>query len=148
MQTTDLAIQRRSGDGLAGVGWTLSAGQSSITRCPKTFASGFRERATDSRVQQTDGVQFTTADQLCLDGQKLEVVGGRNGFGGSEYRTESDAHAKIVAEGVTTADLDRIVDENWDPPVTMGVRLVSIVDDDVQHAGQAWYLRGLFERSR
>jgi hypothetical protein len=30
----------------------------------------------------------------------------------------------------------------------MGVRLVSIVDDDVQHAGQAWYLRGLFERLR
>jgi hypothetical protein len=41
------------------------------------------------------------------------------------------------------ADLDRIVDERWDPPVTLGVRLVSVLDDDVQHAGQAAYVRGL-----
>jgi uncharacterized damage-inducible protein DinB len=41
------------------------------------------------------------------------------------------------------ADLDRVVDDAWDPPVTLGVRLVSIVDDDVQHAGQAAYVRGL-----
>jgi len=41
------------------------------------------------------------------------------------------------------ADLDRIVDNRWDPPVTLGVRLVSVIDDDAQHAGQAAYLRGL-----
>ena len=40
-------------------------------------------------------------------------------------------------------DLDRVVDDAWDPPVTLGVRLVSILDDDVQHAGQAAYVRGL-----
>ncbi|GAB3957395.1 mycothiol transferase [Micromonospora vulcania] len=45
--------------------------------------------------------------------------------------------------GLKPADLDQIVDESWDPPVTLGVRLVSIVDDDVQHAGQAAYVRGL-----
>ncbi|GAA0798136.1 mycothiol transferase [Spirilliplanes yamanashiensis] len=45
--------------------------------------------------------------------------------------------------GLTAADLDRVVDEAWDPPVTLGVRLVSILDDDVQHAGQAAYVRGL-----
>jgi hypothetical protein len=44
---------------------------------------------------------------------------------------------------LTPADLHRIVDERWDPPVTMLVRLVSIADDDIQHAGQAAYLRGL-----
>jgi hypothetical protein len=41
------------------------------------------------------------------------------------------------------ADLDRVVDKRWDPPVTLGVRLVSVIDDDAQHAGQAAYLRGL-----
>jgi len=41
--------------------------------------------------------------------------------------------------------LDRIVDRRWDPPVTLGVRLVSIVDDDIQHAGQAAYVRGLLD---
>jgi hypothetical protein len=40
-------------------------------------------------------------------------------------------------------DLDRIVDTRWDPPVTLGVRLVSIADDCLQHAGQAAYVRGL-----
>lgn len=44
---------------------------------------------------------------------------------------------------VSEADLDDIVDESWDPPVTRGVRLVSVVDDDAQHVGQAAYLRGL-----
>ncbi|GAA1417707.1 mycothiol transferase [Agrococcus citreus] len=44
---------------------------------------------------------------------------------------------------LTDADLDRVVDDAWDPPVTLGVRLVSIIDDDVQHAGQAAYARGL-----
>ena len=56
------------------------------------------------------------------------------------------------ADGVTyKVDLtrpagDRVVDRRWDPPVTLGVRLVSIADDDIQHAGQAAYLRGLLER--
>ena len=44
------------------------------------------------------------------------------------------------------ADLDRIVDRRWDPPVTLGVRLVSVIDDDAQHVGQAAFVRGLLER--
>ena len=40
-------------------------------------------------------------------------------------------------------DLDAIVDRRWDPPVTLGVRLISIADDDLQHSGQAGYVRGL-----
>lgn len=47
-------------------------------------------------------------------------------------------------ETLQPADLDRIVDRRWDPPVTLGVRLVSVADDSLQHAGQAAYLRGLF----
>jgi hypothetical protein len=49
--------------------------------------------------------------------------------------------------GLRDADLDQIVDERWDPPVTLGVRLVSVLSDDVQHVGQAAYLRGLALRS-
>ncbi|MEU5789008.1 DUF664 domain-containing protein [Micromonospora purpureochromogenes] len=45
--------------------------------------------------------------------------------------------------GLRPADLDRVVDEAWDPPVTLGVRLVSVADDGLQHAGQAGYVRGL-----
>ncbi len=49
-------------------------------------------------------------------------------------------------QGLAGADLDRVVDKAWDPPVTLGVRLVSVISDDLQHAGQAAYLRGIIER--
>ena len=45
--------------------------------------------------------------------------------------------------GLAPEDLDRVVDRHWDPPVTLGVRLVSVVNDDTQHLGQAAYARGL-----
>lgn len=50
--------------------------------------------------------------------------------------------------GLDDADLDRVVDERWDPPVTLGVRLVSVIADDLQHAGQAAFVRGLVTRPR
>ena len=43
-------------------------------------------------------------------------------------------------------DYERVVDERWDPPVTLLVRLVSVLSDTLQHAGQASYVRGLVER--
>jgi hypothetical protein len=48
--------------------------------------------------------------------------------------------------GLDDADLGRIVDRSWDPPVTLGVRLVSVVADDLQHAGQAAFVRGILQR--
>ncbi|MGH3398025.1 MAG: hypothetical protein ACRDPO_25390, partial [Streptosporangiaceae bacterium] len=45
--------------------------------------------------------------------------------------------------GLTDQDLDRVVDTSWDPPVTLGVRLISVISDDLQHVGQAQFLRGL-----
>jgi hypothetical protein len=47
---------------------------------------------------------------------------------------------------LTDADLARIVDRSWDPPVTLGVRLVSVLADDLQHAGQAAFVRGILQR--
>ena len=58
-------------------------------------------------------------------------------------------HQRILLflDRCSEADLDRVVDESWDPPVTLGVRLVSMADDALQHAGQASYLRGLLRES-
>jgi hypothetical protein len=47
---------------------------------------------------------------------------------------------------IDASELARIVDRNWDPPVNAGVRLVSVIDDSIQHAGQALYVRGMIER--
>ena len=60
-----------------------------------------------------------------------------------------DAVASAIADDLATLDavaLDRIIDERWDPPVTVAVRLVSVVNDAMQHTGQAAYVRGLLER--
>jgi uncharacterized damage-inducible protein DinB len=63
-----------------------------------------------------------------------------------------DHHAAVhrrTAEFLHTLsadDLDRVVDERWDPPVTLGVRLLSVIGDDLQHAGQAAIVRGVLER--
>lgn len=48
--------------------------------------------------------------------------------------------------GLRGADLDRVVDEAWTPPVTLGVRLVSVIAEDLQHAGQAAFIRGVLKR--
>ncbi len=50
--------------------------------------------------------------------------------------------------GLGDSDLDGVVDRRWDPPVTLGVRLVSVAGDCFEHAGQAAYLRGILDRSR
>jgi hypothetical protein len=78
-------------------------------------------------------------------GQSSEEVGA--------LRVEADllveylraVHAQTTAYVATlrAEDLDRVVDEHWDPPVTLAVRLVSVVNDDLQHVGQAAYVRGL-----
>ncbi|MFJ6699052.1 DUF664 domain-containing protein [Streptomyces sp. NPDC091272] len=43
-------------------------------------------------------------------------------------------------------DLDRVVDKEWDPPVTLGARLISVLADDLQHVGQAAFVRGSLRR--
>jgi uncharacterized damage-inducible protein DinB len=57
-------------------------------------------------------------------------------------------HAQTVAyvSGLADADYDRVVDTRWDPPVTLGVRLISVVNDTMQHVGQAAYVRGILLR--
>ncbi len=57
-------------------------------------------------------------------------------------------HAQTVrlVSLITDADLSRVVDERWDPPVTLGVRLVSVISDGLQHAGQAAFVRGILLR--
>lgn len=56
-----------------------------------------------------------------------------------------EVHNETVryVSGLGDDELDRIVDERWDPPVTLAVRLMSVISDDLQHAGQAAFIRGI-----
>ncbi|HLU27797.1 MAG TPA: DinB family protein [Glycomyces sp.] len=83
-------------------------------------------------------------------GHTFEQVGQVSGIAASELRAYYDAvHEATLAYVATLSpeDLDRVVDTAWDPPVTLGVRLVSVVNDNQQHIGQAAYARGLLESS-
>ncbi|WP_329131585.1 mycothiol transferase [Streptomyces sp. NBC_00670] len=121
-----------------------------------------------TRVQDDHVAEVAGREQvwLCADWQKRFALGlpaQDTGYGHTpakvaKVRVDSadlltgyyDAvHEQTLAylHGIGAQDLDRIVDERWDPPVTLGARLVSVVSDDLQHAGQAAYVRGLLEAS-
>ncbi len=60
-----------------------------------------------------------------------------------------DGVADRTLEYLSTIDaveLDRVIDTSYDPPVSVGVRLVSVISDNIQHAGQARYIRGIVDR--
>jgi len=62
------------------------------------------------------------------------------------YADAVGARADEVVAALSPEDLDRVVDDAWDPPVTYGVRLASVASDCLQHLGQAAYVRGLLGR--
>lgn len=59
------------------------------------------------------------------------------------YYDAVSARTVEILTGLTPADYERIVDERWDPPVTLAVRVVSVLNDVTQHIGQAAYVKGL-----
>lgn len=61
------------------------------------------------------------------------------------YLREVIQTARDYVRTLDESDLDAVIDDSWDPPVTRGVRLISIIDDGSQHAGQAAYVRGLLQ---
>lgn len=62
----------------------------------------------------------------------------------------ADVHGLTLAlvESLTPDRCEQVIDRSWDPPVTVGVRVVSVLDDAARHLGQAEYLRGLVLRRR
>ncbi len=79
-----------AGLGQAGLGWSIG-GQSAISRCAQTL-----EQDGPGALR---GITLTVADRFCLDGRRLMLVSGTYGAAGSEYRTEIESFAKVVANG-------------------------------------------------
>jgi hypothetical protein len=116
-----------------------------------------------ARVQDSHIADLLDGDQVWVGGGwaggfGLEADPANTGFGHSvdemkavrpqrpalllEYLDAVDARTRPLLAGLGPDDLDRVVDRRWDPPVTMGVRLISVAGDCLQHAGQAAYVRG------
>ncbi len=79
------------------------------------------------------------------DPETVAVVAADAGLLLSYYEAVHDKTLEFV-RSLAESDLTRVVDRSWDPPVTVGVRLVSVVVDDLQHVGQAAYIRGILQR--
>ena len=63
-----------------------------------------------------------------------------------EYHDATYEQTLKYVSAVTDADLPRVLDNSWTPPVTLGIRLISVINDDMQHVGQAAFVRGILLR--
>jgi hypothetical protein len=79
-----------------------------------------------------------TPDQVAAVRVEAELLMG--------YFDAVHTQTRTLLSTVSSDELDRVVDDSYDPPVTLGVRLVSVLEDDLQHAGQAAFVRGVLER--
>jgi hypothetical protein len=115
-------------------------------------------RVQDIQLAHVAGVQQVWLRDGWVDRFGLDLPRNDTGYGhGAEQVAKVRAPADLLSgyyhavhtltlEYITTVtadELSRIVDRNWDPPVTASARLVSIIDDCAQHLGQAAYLRGI-----
>jgi uncharacterized damage-inducible protein DinB len=98
---------------------------------------GWRERFGFPFPPSATGYDHTSADVAAVRAPGADLL--------AYYDAVHDATVAYVRT-LQPDDLDRVVDRSWDPPVTQGVRIVSVISDNLQHAGQAAYIRGLPER--
>ena len=102
-------------------------------------SSGWAERF-DLPLEPSDVGYGNSSDQVASVSADAELLGA--------YHDAVYENTLEFVRQVSDTDLDRVVDERWDPPVTLGVRLISVLVDDLEHAGQAAYIRGILERRR
>ena len=70
-------------------------------------------------------------------------------FGKPADPNDTGQRSVAYVQTLSAADLDRVLNEpQYNPLPTVGVRLVSVCSDNLQHAGQIAYLRGLIEDKR
>ena len=115
-------------------------------------------RVQDIQLADVAGVEQVWLRDGWVDRFGLDLPRNDTGYGhGPEQVAKVRAPAQLLSAyyhavhkltlsyiaGVTAAELKRVVDTNWDPPVTASARLVSIIDDCAQHLGQAAYVRGI-----
>ncbi len=112
------------------------------------------EVAGDEQVWGSDGwparFGLQTGTTETGNGHTIDQVTGLRPESAEALLGYLDAVSERTQRFLATLDddaLDRVVDASYDPPVTLGVRLVSVISDGIQHAGQARYLRGILDRS-
>jgi uncharacterized damage-inducible protein DinB len=118
-------------------------------------------RVQDDHIADVAGTEQVWTSRGWCDRFALPFDSADTGYG---HRAEDVAAVKVPADvladyhdavyeqtrryvvSLNEPDFERVVDPRWDPPVTLGVRLLSVINDDLEHVGQAAYVRGLVER--
>lgn len=98
-------------------------------------AEGWADRVGLPLAVEDTGYGHTSEEVAQVQVQSAEVLEG--------YYDAVSARTIAFVSGLSASDLDRVVDTSWDPPVTLGVRLVSSLADCLEHVGQAAYVRGM-----
>lgn len=119
-------------DHLAGVASVLDAGSSAATQVH--VAEGYADRLALSLPVADIGYGHDDADVAAVRAPVGVLL---------DYLDAVAARTASWLPSVGADDLDVVVDAGWDPPVTVGTRLVSVLGDVTQHLGQAAYVRGL-----
>lgn len=137
------ALCRRPAPGANSIGWlvwhmgrVIDAQMSELTGDPQLWVEGpWAERCGLVPDPANTGYGHSSDEVAAVKPEGPDVL--------VEYLRGAEARMEDLLSEMDPDQLDRVIDERWDPPVTLGVRLVSIADDCLQHAGQAAYLRGL-----
>jgi hypothetical protein len=110
-------------------------------------AAGQQQVWTADGWHERYGLPFAASDiGYGHDADEVAALGGTPSKLLTDYYDAVHQQTIQYVADLAAADLSRIVDERWDPPVTLGVRLVSVVNDDLQHVGQAAFVRGVVLR--
>ena len=110
-------------------------------------AAGTEQVWTSNGWHEQFGLPFeTSAIGYGFSAEQVAQVRGVSAGQLAGYLDDVQAATARYLGTLSDGDLDRVVDEQWDPPVTLAVRLISVLNDDLQHAGQAALLRGVLER--
>ncbi len=129
-----------TGNSITWLVWHLSRGQdeqiADVAGLESVWSrGGYAERFGFDLDPQDTGYAHTSANVDAVRAESLDVL--------REYHDAVLTQSLDYVRGLSGSELDRVVDKAWDPPVTLAARLVSILADSVQHAGQAAYVKGL-----
>jgi hypothetical protein len=128
---------------IAWLAWHVGRGQdlqvSAAVGRPQVWTAGGWAERFDLPFDPDDSGFGHTPDDVAQVRVPLELLLG--------YVDDVQNESLDVLTSLADADLDKVVDRAWDPPVTLGARLVSVAVDALEHAAQIAYLRGVLERT-
>lgn len=141
LSVDDLAFRpSESANSIAWLVWHLTRIQddhvADLTKSKQTWITEWREKFSLPFAETETGYGQSSSEVAKVRVSSKLLIG--------YYDSVHENTIKYI-KSLNEKDYQKIVDTRWDPPVTLAARLISIISDDLQHAGQAAYVRGLLK---